>query len=375
MFFKLFFLVIFVKGHAAQIPYTMIDLKKLVETKNSFEFFDHALDIKPSQRNKEWSAMTEEMGQTLLDELNQKESISIDQFKLVRKLSHWPIFKNNEFFILKRDKIFIKEAKSCLVTTPAVMASEKCYSKAIKLLNDYQHYEIFPFELLQALMPLNLSTQKRWALIKDFIKKDVSAYYCDKKAMVMSISEQIQIKKMSYDQARKLFNKNCLAAFLKEIAQNFNFGQSKNNLLYSYLMAADLVEKDKESVYLITQYLNLPTQDSKSITLTLKRLKELATNHDKRMGILEQFKKIEPIPSEIYSEKTKVTVTKTKILNRYFPEIINHLSLSCLDYFDGSKEFANGSPSAYCHSFFNLAKENGFIPEAWVEKYNHLTNL
>ena len=49
-------------SHAQKVIYNMQDLRVLKAQESFLEFFDHALDIKPSLRDTEWSKMTEQMG-------------------------------------------------------------------------------------------------------------------------------------------------------------------------------------------------------------------------------------------------------------------------------------------------------------------------
>ena len=65
------------------------DLNRLAQENNYAEYFDHALDIRPSLRNKLWTQTTEQMGQDYLAYLKELSSVKTNQFELVHRISQW----------------------------------------------------------------------------------------------------------------------------------------------------------------------------------------------------------------------------------------------------------------------------------------------
>ena len=85
--------------------YTLEDLTILKKQKNYFEFLNHALDIRPSKRDKNWDKMVQDMAVGFISSITAKKQISKDHFLFIEKLLSWPSLKNDEFFIIKRNNM------------------------------------------------------------------------------------------------------------------------------------------------------------------------------------------------------------------------------------------------------------------------------
>ena len=70
--------------------YTLEDLKILKEQKNYFEFLNHALDIRPSKRDKSWEKMVQDMATGFISSTIEKKQISKDYFLFIEDLLSWP---------------------------------------------------------------------------------------------------------------------------------------------------------------------------------------------------------------------------------------------------------------------------------------------
>ena len=58
----LLFITFFLPVSWAATPYTLADLEVLVSEESHKEFFQHALDIRPSERQDAWKSMVSKMG-------------------------------------------------------------------------------------------------------------------------------------------------------------------------------------------------------------------------------------------------------------------------------------------------------------------------
>ena len=105
LFICLFFFAIplgpFAKNKAQL--FSMEDLSILKAQKNFKEFLAHALDIRPSKRNKKWEKMVQDMATGHVTSILEKKQFSKKNFTFIESLLSWPTLKVDEFFLIKRN--------------------------------------------------------------------------------------------------------------------------------------------------------------------------------------------------------------------------------------------------------------------------------
>lgn len=365
-----FLTLLCISYHCIASDYNLDDLEILHNQENYSEYLSHALDVKPSQRTKKWEVMTEKMGQIFLDEIISNKNITQQQFKLVKTISKWPVFKSNEFFIIKRDKALIKEIDYCYINK-----QKNCLEIAKTYFKDYKHYEIYPFQMATILQKHKVENKQIWFFIEDFVKAELSEFYCDKESIISPIATKLYNEQTDTKLLTQLINKACLKVMAPKLKKKLEYSSNDNDYYFGLLKHLKMFSKDEIISFELIQFMDNHQSkylDTKNFIQTLKKLSQ---DSNKRELILTKFKTIDPIPSRIFKENSKKTIVKTKLLNQYFPEVINYLSKQCLDYFSGAANFKNGSPSLYCHEFFTMASKNELIPKAWTKKYLKYTNF
>ena len=78
--------------------YNLSDLQVLANENNFKEFFDHALDIRPSERLEPWQEMVSKMAGLLTQSTLEKENIDKNDFKNIERLLTWPHLRINDDF-------------------------------------------------------------------------------------------------------------------------------------------------------------------------------------------------------------------------------------------------------------------------------------
>ena len=93
--------------------FSMEDLSILKTQKNFKEFLAHALDIRPSKRNKKWEEMVQNMATGHISSVLDKKQFSKYNFSFIESLLSWPTLKTDEFFLIKRNKFGVSYLKKC----------------------------------------------------------------------------------------------------------------------------------------------------------------------------------------------------------------------------------------------------------------------
>jgi len=190
--------------------YTLEDLTILKKQKNYFEFLNHALDIRPSKRNKNWEKMVQDMATGFISGAIEKKQISKDYFMFIEKLLSWPSLKNDEFFIIKRNQYGHKYIEECFKETEKTNICQK-------FLLDFWYNHKDPelgLKLGKIIQKQNLNLET-WQFYEIATKSPFSTFFCKDK----------NLKTALFKKTIELFNKNIIeekkeVALLKKLAHS-----------------------------------------------------------------------------------------------------------------------------------------------------------
>jgi hypothetical protein len=350
----------------------MKDLRVLSNEKNNIEFFAHALDISPSQRNQEWKNMVETLGIDHLNTLLEKTQLAPKDYQLVHKLSHWPIFKIDEFFIKKRDYIFLREIKNCYTNN-----SKNCLNLAKKIHNDYKHDLIFSYDLTLELIPFNPGQIELWNFASRLTKQPLSEFYCHKEKFKDVIIDQIFDHYSKHGNFSLEIHKDCYKSLQPAVqALLTNNDQILRRMAYALLAEKNLLKTSSLNEFHTLNFLQNTNLGTKEIDLSIRALKFFSNNNHKRLSLMSNLEKFDFLPDAIFPKKVQPKNTaKIRILNRYFPEYIVHYAKTCLKYLnnESSQNFNQGNPTPNCHNFFNSKIISTLLPKNYVDSYKDAT--
>lgn len=344
--------------------YSIKDLQILANENNYTEYFAHALDIKPTNRDEVWKNLTEQMGTDLLSELVSKTRINNNDYKLVHAISRWPLFKDNEFFIKKRDFIFTKQIAECFKA-----GRKNCLKLAEKIYNEYQHDVIFSFEFVNILKRNKVSDAKVRPYALKLAKDPISEFYCNKDEFKNVVLEYILQDRDS------IIHKDCIKA-LKPTLEKLMLGDRKQTrqMAFKLLKLSNVLEKEKINTYHTLNFLNNSNLSEKEIDLSLKSLRYFSENYSQREALRDEILKLDPIPDKVFTENDpKKLHAKMRVLKRYFPEFLDSYTKTCLSYLNGDKEFKNGNPTPHCHELFKSKEIESNLSKTLIQKYKKAT--
>lgn len=351
-----------------KILYSLQDLQVLASEKNYEEFFQHARDISPAKRSKSWKDMVEQMGQDFLRDQLKLKQVAPETYALARKLSDWPIFRSNEFFIAKRDKLLLNEIRTCdFKQTP-----KNCKHMLEKVFYDYNHSPLFGWDLLNAIYDKNLPTEFTWNLMSKFVKSELSEFYCHKEPLNSFLDQVLFQTDLAKDLAN--IHPSCLkrlAPLFKQKLRKPDF--PKKEIAFEALKLTKMLKPVDRSLYTLYKYLNQNNLTSSEVEESLKLLKKLGRSYQSREEVTKEYLSLDPLPGRIFKMDQKNTISRTKILSRYFPEIIDSYALRCLDYLTGKIRFQNGNPTPECHHLFKGAAKHQLLPQSFQNRYQKAT--
>ena len=169
--------------------YTFEDLKVLGKTQSYQEFLQRAHDIRPSNRDDKWNKLVEDMALKFLDHLIQLRDIPNDKASLFMRVSSWPIFRTNEFYITKRDILFIQKIENCFAKK-----RHNCKTLTSDLFNNHTHPLEFQFQLAEILHQHGHNSAQIWPFIKLLVKDKLSEFYCKKEPLKSLVINQAYLE-------------------------------------------------------------------------------------------------------------------------------------------------------------------------------------
>ncbi len=355
--------------YGQDILYDEKDLEILVQQKNYIEFFNHAKDLRPSKRDKIWEENVQQMGIGFLDFLASKTLINPAEIKLVKNLSYWNTFKDNEFFIRKRDFYFLKDLKNCLE-----LKMENCEEKAITIYNDFNHDITFSNDIINLISNYPKVFTDPWAYVKKLTKDEISEFYCNKGKLNDIIIQKI-FSSQRINEVLDDLHADCIKVLVPQLNDKIvSSSFSERKRAYTILKKYKYLKPNDQVIYDTLLYLNQDKLSNAEIDEIVSSFKLINKNYKLRENVLENLKKLDPIPDHIFQSDQKTNL-KIKVLNRYFPEFIDYYSNTCLTYLNGDKNFIKGNPTPACHHFFEKAKNTNILPQPILKKYSQATSF
>lgn len=360
--------------------YAMADLEILAQEKNFKEYFTHALDPRPSERNDKWKELTLSMAEQWAKVLKQKAEITEEDFKQIEVLFAWPLLKNNEFYRPLRFNLGLTFLQNCF----RKQTWEKCSSTM------HQYWEADPtdpdtavrmIELTQKFAPTS-ETYDYWPWLKVALSSPLSEFYCQKDQINEILWNKIKIewikvnKEGSFsEKIKSLMHKDCLPG-LNAFAQK-KLSASANAMdreqAFAILQNQKKLTTQNKDLFYIYFLMDNPAQ-GETFNYAWNELQALGKSAQKREKILHLIKKDPTLPDETMNSmdegKRRVVL---KEIHRHFPELLYHYGQSCLNYVSGKVTYERGNPTLHCKQIMqtDLAPEI-FGPELAEQIKKHL---
>ncbi|GEM_PF-1364942 len=360
---------------AAQDKYTYADLEILAQEKSFSEYFNHALDVRPSERDEKWKTMTLSMAEGWVKTLKLKAGPTIEDYRRIESLFTWPLLKSNEFFRPLRFSFGISYLENCFRGSPW----ETCYPLA------QGFWEADPtdpdtaikmIELVQKFHP-EQSQFDYWPWLKVALASPLSEFYCKRDQINELLWQKIRIEWIKVNKngslskkIRAMVHSDCMIG-LSRYAYN-KLTTSSNALdreqAFAILKNTPKLSPLDTELFYVYFLMDNPSQ-GETFNYAWSSLQGLGKKSKKRDLLMEKIKSAKTIPDETMNsldeEKRRVVLTE---IHKQFPELLRYYGNTCLEYITGSKTFDSGNPTLYCKQIIDsgLASEL-FGPELTIQ--------
>jgi len=183
---SLLFQLIFAGALGSQ-KYGLSDLEVLAANREYVEFFAHAKDIRPSQRNEKWRKLVIKLGQSYLDHLRKIKDYKLSSWNEIENISSWTSFKFDDFYQIKRNGYAKSFFEHCFLSEEKQLCIKKIRSFWLNSNKDADT----GFHLAKLTSGL-LIDDLTWSLVTDIIKSEQGHFYCNKSLITDALTVHLQ---------------------------------------------------------------------------------------------------------------------------------------------------------------------------------------
>lgn len=356
----------------------MADLEVLEKESMFKEFFEHAHDIRPSERTSVWRDMVGSMADKFTKSIRNDLKIRDKDFALMEKLMSWPSAKENEFFSYNRKIIGEKYFKQCFEEK----AENKLNCETLLTLfwsKDTSDAE-FGVKLGEILYSNNQFSQHLWTFFKDSYQHKYSKYLCKKQTpqLVLINNYSKLLTKMSFQDRQKwltsIANEDCLKSLNEELQKELIEKVSVNNkIVFEILYNAGHLPEFEKDFFLTFYFLSGP-EVGDLFNLSWNTIRSLGQNYKRRQRVLMKLKSLDPLPDGLFNlSDPRRKVVSMNHLFTYFPEYMDNYAQTCLIYMRGDKVFAQGNPTVHCKELYKLSAQKEWIRPSFHEEFKKVS--
>lgn len=336
-------------GSATQ--YTMADLEVLVSEGNFQEFFQHALDIRPSERQEAWKTMVIKMADTLTKVVLQKSQNDRKDFLKIEELTTWNALKDDDVFKMRRQEIGLRYLKKCLKSDTPCWDDVKSFWEKDK--NDAET----AYKLAELTAGYENAPYSSWNYLEVALQSNLSEFYCKKPFVMEALWGKIEIDYVKLGPEGDLMKKidqtlhpDCVPILISEARKRLlkPIHAHDRELSFQILKSQTKADQTTSDFFYTIYLLDNPSQ-GELFNYSWNRIKELGSSSLRREAVLDRIKGLDPLPDGIFSSLDE---TKKKVIARhfktFFPEYFDFYALQCVNYYEGKGTFPNGNPTMHC---------------------------
>lgn len=336
-------------GSATQ--YTMADLEVLVSEGNFQEFFQHALDIRPSERQEAWKTMVIKMADTLTKVVLQKSQNDRKDFLKIEELTTWNALKDDDVFKMRRQEIGLRYLKKCLKSDTPCWDDVKSFWEKDK--NDAET----AYKLAELTAGYENAPYSSWNYLEVALQSNLSEFYCKKPFVMEALWGKIEIDYVKLGPEGDLMKKidqtlhpDCVPILISEARKRLlkPIHAHDRELSFQILKSQTKADQTTSDFFYTIYLLDNPSQ-GELFNYSWNRIKELGSSSLRREAVLDRIKGLDPLPDGIFSSLDEI---KKKVIARhfktFFPEYFDFYALQCVNYYEGKGTFPNGNPTMHC---------------------------
>lgn len=341
--------------------FSIEDLSILEKQKNYEEFLNHALDLRPSQRNKKWGGMVQNMATGYISSLIKRKQFAQKYFLFIESLLSWPTLKTDEFFLIKRNLYGVYYLKKCFQKNKN---HKFCSQELLNFWYNNKDPEV-GLKLGQIIQKSKVSLEV-WPFYAKAASSPFSNFYCKDKFLQRAIFKKISLVLEKEERHEKgqlkalnlLAHPNCWSLFLPLLKRNlFSNQQIYREHTFKILDLKKFLSREEKDSFLTFYILKGPLV-GQIFNQAWNTIKELGQSYLRRANVLKKLKHMDPLPDDIFAlSNSNKRKTLVDFMYQNIPEYFSLYSKTCLQYLKGTK-FRAGNPTFYCKEFFRLSQKN-----------------
>ncbi len=375
--FFIFLILLFGFALKGTTPYEIGDLETLYKENNFQEFLNHALDIRPSQRDEKWKKMVMEISEDFIKDKVSRKHFDEKTLSFIESLTNWPVLREDEIFFLRRNEFGIKYFEECFVTNK----KEICFQKINKFWSNTTLKNPDLGLNLASLLYENSYDGGLWEYVTFACNSNVAEFYCKnsliKKEILKKIQTIIASNLSQLDQKIALqntMNESCLKTLIPEIKKAYLEVESAlaKELYLKFLNINGKLDPKEKDFFLTLYYLQGPVIGD-LFNESWNTIQTLGQNYNKRMAVMDKLKELSLLPDEIFSstnEKKKEALLSHFYKN--FPEYLDFYAKTCIEFLEGKKDYPHGNPTLRCKDLFQNSENTKILEPSLQAKYQSL---
>ncbi len=368
IFYTLNVLLISMKVHAG---YDMSDLDALVREKNPKEFFEHYMDIRPSERKEAWKTLVSQMANFWLTEITTKNEFTHENFLLVKARSETFPLNENEAFFFKKNQFMLTYFKSCFQDKKN---QNQCGEDFTLLLNSYKSLKInidseWAYQILKSDIRAHLKSPTKKELLRGIFTSSDALIFCEKPEVFRSFMDY-RIEENSTEsktQLEQILSKSCLKKMAQSFKKEMYTGPShKRSDYFEFFKKNALLTSDDIELYYIVHLIDNP-EIGDILNLAWSFMETLGENYKKRQEILNQIKTLKLILGDSLFQNAKLDRNQTilKLTSLQFPEYFDYYAETCFKILNG-EEIELVKPPKACHEFFKISQASSKYQDQYL---------
>ncbi|MBA2404839.1 MAG: hypothetical protein H0V66_08715 [Bdellovibrionales bacterium] len=358
--------------------YTLPDLEVLTQEGNYDEFFAHALDIRPSERQDAWKGMLSKMADGYGRQILTRSEITKAHFTKIESLYTWPALKADDVFKIHRQEIGLRFLKACLKQTEPCWKELKAFWETDK--NDPE----VAFKLAEMTEHLAEKPITTWTFLDVALKSPLSEFYCKKDFVLDSLWAKLEIDYIRLGPKGSFLRKideavhpDCLITFNKWILRKLAKPDKTSDRELAYqLLDAQGKSNNGLTDFFYTVYLLENPSKGELFNYAWNRLTELSKSMERREQVLKKIKILDPLPDELFSSldisKKNAVLTHFK---QKFPEYLYFYTEQCLLFYGGKNAFPHGNPTMKCQNLMETEGAAGLIGKDKLDRFHQVRSI
>lgn len=358
--------------------YTLADLEVLSNEGSHVEFFQHALDIRPSERQEAWKTMVSKMGDQYSRSILTKSEINRKDFQKIESLYDWPSLRIDDVFKGRRQEIGQRFLRSCL------KGDNPCWNDLKAFWEKDKTDPEVAFKLSELTVNYKESPLSSWSFLEVALKSNLSEFYCKKEFVMTALWGKIEIDYIKLgpegDLMRKIdltIHPDCMPSLILEARKRL-FSPPKmldRELAFQILKSQSKADTFVQDFFYTVYLLDNPSQ-GELFNYSWNRLRELAGKSTRRDAVMKKMRELDPLPDDILASLDERK--KRAILNHfktYFPEYLSYYTDQCVLYYGGKGSFPSGNPTVHCQQFMDSELAPAIIDDFKIKQYQDVRKI